>query len=262
VTEVFTGIGLTVRRGEKLLLDDVSWSVSEGERWVVIGPNGAGKTTLLSILAGRMFPTHGLIEVLGEELGATDMAELRTRIGWASSGELIDLPPGETVANAVMTGAQAVAGRWIEQYDPSDERRRDELLAAWNLAHLADRTFGTLSEGERKRCLIARSLMADPELLLLDEPGAGLDLAGREDLVERLERLAADPGAPGLVLITHHVEEIPPGFTHALVISEGRVVAGGPLSSVLTSETLTAAFNFPIRVTQDSGRFFARRESH
>lgn len=261
MTEVFTGIGLTVRRGDKLLLDDVSWSVAEGERWVVIGPNGAGKTTLLSILAGRMFPTRGLIEVLGEELGATDMAELRTRIGWASSGELIDLPPGESVANAVMTGAQAVAGRWIEHYDPADERRRDDLLSAWNLTHLADRTFGTLSEGERKRCLIARSLMADPELLLLDEPGAGLDLAGREDLVERLERLATDPQAPGLVLITHHVEEIPPGFTHALVIADGRVVSSGPIASVLTSETLSSAFNFPIRVTQDSGRYFARRES-
>ena len=259
MAEVFTGIGLTVRRGDSLLLDDVNWSVSEGERWVVIGPNGAGKTTLLSILAGRMFPTYGLIEVLGEELGATDMAELRTRIGWASSGELIDLPPGESVANAVMTGAQAVAGRWIEEYDLADERRRDELLTAWNLAHLADRTFGTLSEGERKRCLIARSLMADPELLLLDEPGAGLDLAGREDLVERLERLAANPTAPGLVLITHHVEEIPAGFTHALVLSQGRVVESGPIRSVLTGTVLSAAFSFPIEVTYDSGRFYARK---
>jgi iron complex transport system ATP-binding protein len=259
VAEVFTGVGLTVRRGESLLLDDVSWSVSEGERWVVIGPNGAGKTTLLSILAGRMFPTRGLIEVLGEELGATDLAELRTRIGWASSGELIDLPPGESVADAVMTGAQAVAGRWIEEYDPADESRRDELLRAWDLTHLAQRTFGTLSEGERKRCLIARSLMADPELLLLDEPGAGLDLAGREDLVERLERLAADPLSPGLVLITHHVEEIPAGFTHALVLSQGRVVESGPIRSVLTGTVLSAAFSFPIEVTYDSGRFYARK---
>jgi iron complex transport system ATP-binding protein len=248
-----------VRRGDRLLLDDLNWSVSEGERWVVIGPNGAGKTTLLSILAGRMFPTSGLIEVLGEELGATDMAELRTRIGWASSGELIDLPPGESVANAVMTGSQAVAGRWIEDYDTADEARRDELLAAWNLTHLADRTFGTLSEGERKRCLIARSLMADPELLLLDEPGAGLDLAGREDLVERLEALAADTMAPALVLITHHVEEIPMGFTHALVIASGKIVSSGPIDTVITSETLSIAFDFPIEVSHHSGRFFARR---
>ena len=259
MVEVFTGVGLTVRRGDRLLLDDLSWSVSEGERWVVIGPNGAGKTTLLSILAGRMFPTSGLIEVLGEELGATDMAELRTRIGWASSGELIDLPPGESVANAVMTGSQAVAGRWIEEYDTADEARRDELLAAWNLTHLADRTFGTLSEGERKRCLIARSLMADPELLLLDEPGAGLDLAGREDLVERLEALADDTMAPALVLITHHVEEIPPGFTHALVIAAGKIVASGPIDTVITSSTLSTAFEFPIEVSLVSGRFFARR---
>lgn len=259
MAEVFTGVGLTVRRGDRLLLDDLSWSVSEGERWVVIGPNGAGKTTLLSILAGRMFPTSGLIEVLGEELGATDMAELRTRIGWASSGELIDLPPGESVANAVMTGAQAVAGRWIEEYDSADEARRDELLTAWNLTHLAHRTFGTLSEGERKRCLIARALMADPELLLLDEPGAGLDLAGREDLVERLESLAADATAPGLVMITHHVEEIPPGFTHALVIAAGSVIASGAIDTVITSETLSTAFDFPIEVSSVSGRFFARR---
>ena len=259
MVEVFTGVGLTVRRGDRLLLDDLNWSVSEGERWVVIGHNGAGKTTLLSILAGRMFPTSGLIEVLGEELGATDMAELRTRIGWASSGELIDLPPGESVANAVMTGSQAVAGRWIEDYDTADEARRDELLATWNLTHLADRTFGTLSEGERKRCLIARSLMADPELLLLDEPGAGLDLAGREDLVERLEALAADTMAPALVLITHHVEEIPPGFTHALVIASGKIVSSGPIDTVITSETLSIAFDFPIEVSHHSGRFFARR---
>ena len=259
MVEVFTGVGLTVRRGDRLLLDDLNWSISEGERWVVIGPNGAGKTTLLSILAGRMFPTSGLIEVLGEELGATDMAELRTRIGWASSGELIDLPPGESVANAVMTGSQAVAGRWIEDYDTADEARRDELLAAWNLTHLADRTFGTLSEGERKRCLIARSLMADPELLLLDEPGAGLDLAGREDLVERLEALAADTMAPALVLITHHVEEIPMGFTHALVIASGKIVSSGPIDTVITSETLSIAFDFPIEVSHHSGRFFARR---
>jgi len=258
VTEVFAGVGLTVRRGDKLLLDDVNWSVYEGERWVVIGPNGAGKSTLLSILAGRLFPTRGQIEVLGELVGATDMAELRTRIGWASSGELIDLPPGESVANAVLTGSRAVAGRWIEEYDASDEARRDVLLQTWSLDHLADRTFGTLSEGERKRCLIARSLMANPELLLLDEPSAGLDLAGREDLVERLERLAADPTAPALVLITHHVEEIPPGFTHALVIAQGRVVATGPIEAVLTAANLTAAFAFPIEVTVNAGRFFAR----
>ncbi len=251
--------GVTVRRGESLLLDRVGLDVAEGDRWVVLGPNGAGKTTLMLVMSGRMFPTQGEVELLGESVGAVDMAELKPRIGWASSAMITDIPARESVRDVVMTGAYAITGRWREQYEIDDHDRADRLLAEWGVDALATRTFGTLSEGERKRTLIARSLMSDPELLLLDEPGAGLDLGGREDLVERMSRLAADPGAPTQVVVTHHVEEVPEGFTHGLLLRGGRVVACGPLGDVLTDEHLTATFGMPIDVVRDHGRWFARR---
>lgn len=242
-----------------MLLDDVSLTVDEAERWVVLGPNGAGKTTLMLVMSGRMFPTLGEVELLGEPLGAVDMAELKPRIGWASSALMGDIPPQEAVLDVVMTGAYAVTGRWREEYASSDRERAQRLLSDWGMDGLAHRTFGTLSEGERKRTLIARSLMSDPELLLLDEPGAGLDLGGREDLVARMQRLAGDPLAPAQIVITHHVEEIPPGFTHGLLLREGRVVASGPLAGVLTAEHLSTAFGLSIEIVHDAGRWFARR---
>ncbi len=248
-----------VRRGTSLLLDRVSLSVAEGERWVVMGPNGAGKTTLLQIAAARLFPTGGHVELLGEELGAVDLAELRPRVGWASSSVAPDIPGGERVRDVVMTGAWAVTGRWREHYDIADSDRAEFLLAEWGMAPLAERTFGTLSEGERKRTLVARALMADPELLLLDEPGAGLDLGGREDLVTRLGRLAADPAAPALIVVTHHVEEVPATFTHALLLRRGRVVASGPADDVLVDAAVSEAFDMPVRIERADGRWFARR---
>jgi iron complex transport system ATP-binding protein len=244
-----------------MLLTDVDLVIAEGERWIVMGPNGAGKTTLLLLASARMFPTSGEVELLDEVMGAVDLADLKPRIGWASSAMVADLPPGESVADVVMTGAWAVSGRWREQYEEADRERAGRLLDDWGIAHLADRTFGTLSEGERKRATIARALMSDPELLLLDEPGAGLDLGGREDLVERLGRLALDEEAPTLVLVTHHVEEIAAGFTHGLLLREGRVVASGPLDDVMTDAALSAAFGMPITVQHDGGRWFARRAS-
>ena len=250
-----------VRRGTSVLLDRVSLTVGDGERWVVMGPNGAGKTTMLLMAAGRLFPTAGRVEVLEEELGAVDLAELRPRIGWASSAAAGDLPPQERVVDVVMTGAWAVTGRWREQYDQADLSRALALLTEWGMAGLEQRTFGTLSEGERKRTLIARALMSDPELLLLDEPGAGLDLGGREDLVARLARLAQDPQAPAIVLVTHHAEEIPPGFTHLLLLREGRVVTAGPLEESLTDTALSAAFGQPLAVQRVEGRWFAQRVS-
>lgn len=251
--------GACVRRGTSLLLADVDLVVSEGERWIVMGPNGAGKTTLLLLASARMFPTSGDVEVLDEVMGAVDLADLKPRIGWASSAMANDLPPSESVADVVMTGAWAVSGRWREQYEESDRRRAEGLLADWGIAHLSDRTFGTLSEGERKRAMIARALMSDPELLLLDEPGAGLDLGGREDLVERLGRLALADDAPALIVVTHHVEEIPVGFTHGLLLAGGRVVAAGPLADVMTDAALSRAFGMPIAVQHEAGRWFARR---
>jgi iron complex transport system ATP-binding protein len=162
------------------------------------------------------------------------------------------------VHDVVVSASYAVVGRWREAYDDLDHERATELLASLGIAPLADRTFGTLSEGERKRVQIARALMTDPELLLLDEPAAGLDLAGREALVRTLGQLAEDPYAPASVLVTHHVEEIPAGITHALLLKRGQVVAAGPLDQALTAETLTAAFDLPLSLTRDSGRFAAR----
>lgn len=259
MTSVIEMRDVFVRRDGREVLADISLTVREGERWVVLGPNGAGKTTLMLIAAARLFPTSGDVELLDEVLGAVEVAELRTRIGWASTLHGMEFPPEESVPDVVMSGAHAVTGRWREEYDEADAARAVGLMAAWGLSDLSDRTFGTLSEGERKRALIARSLMANPELLLLDEPGAGLDLGGREDLVQRLARLAGDPLAPTQVLVTHHVEEIPEGFTHALLLRGGRAVAAGPLGEVLTGPWLNEAFGLRLTVQHDAGRWHARR---
>ncbi|NUR62448.1 MAG: ABC transporter ATP-binding protein [Catenulispora sp.] len=250
-----------VREGRKLL-DAVNWTVGDGERWVLLGPNGAGKTTVLNIAATSMFPTAGAVAVLGERLGAVDVFELRPRIGYSSAAVAERLPRAETVRDVVMTASYGMVGRWREKYDAADAQRAEELLAWWGMAEFGGRTFGTLSEGERKRALIARALMADPELLLLDEPAAGLDLGGREDLVRRLSRLASDPYAPVTVLVTHHVEEIPPGFSHIMLVRAGAVVAAGPVDGTLTSENLTATFGLPLSVekyaTAAGDRWYAR----
>ena len=231
----------------------MTWEVEEGERWVVLGPNGAGKTTLLQIAAARMHPTTGVAGILGEVLGAVDVFELRPRIGLASSAMAERIPADEVVGNVVVTASYGIIGRWREQYDDLDYARAMELLRALGAEHLADRHYGTLSEGERKRVQIARALMTDPELMLLDEPAAGLDLGGREDLVRRLGDLAADTEAPAMVLVTHHVEEIPPGFTDVLMIRDGRVVAAGPIPLTLTADNLSATFGLPL-VLEQHGR--------
>ncbi|HET6211628.1 MAG TPA: ABC transporter ATP-binding protein [Micromonosporaceae bacterium] len=248
----------TVRRGTTTLLREISWRVELDERWVVLGPNGAGKTTLLSLASGRLHPTSGTVHVLGERLGRTDLTELRTRIGLSTIALADRIPPEEIVHDVVVTASWSVVGRFRERYDPVDEVRARALLDQMGVAPLADRRYGTLSEGERKRVQLARALMTDPELLLLDEPAAGLDLGGREDLVQRLAELAFDPDAPAIVLVTHHVEEIPPGFTHALLMREGSVVAQGLLADTVTSEHLSTTFGVPLRVSHSEGRFTAR----
>jgi len=239
------------------LLDNVDWQVKEGQRWVVLGPNGAGKTTLLQIAGARMHPTTGVAGILEEVLGAVDVFELRPRIGLASAALANQIPEHEKVLNVVVTAAYGVTGRWREEYERDDERRAFRLLEAWGMSTFLNRPFASLSEGERKRVQIARALMSDPELLLLDEPAAGLDLAGREDLVRRLSELAADPDAPALVLVTHHLEEVPPGFTHALLLRDGEVVAQGPLAEVLTEENLSDTFGLPLSVASNAGRYSA-----
>ena len=251
--------GVTVRRGQSVLLDDVSWEVEEDERWVVLGPNGAGKTTLLQVAGAQMHPTSGVAGILDEVLGTTDVFDLRPRIGLTSAALADRIPRSELVRDVVVSASYGVVGRWREHYAELDHDRALQLLVEVGAAHLAERTFGTLSEGERKRVQIARALMTDPELLLLDEPAAGLDLGGREDLVATLSELALDPDSPATVLVSHHVEEIPPGFTHALLLREGRVVDAGPVDQVVTEETLSETFAMPLLLTHQDGRFAARR---
>jgi iron complex transport system ATP-binding protein len=248
----------TVTRSGNNLLHNVTWRVELDERWVILGPNGAGKTTLLNLASARMHPTRGVVRVLGERLGRVDMQELRTRIGLSTVSLHDRIPPDESVLNVVVTAAWSVVGRFRESYDPADTKRASALLAQFGMAAYAERLYGTLSEGERKRVQIARALMTDPELLLLDEPAAGLDLGGREDLVRRLAELAGDPDSPTLVLVTHHVEEIPPSFSHALLLREGTVVAQGLLADTVTGENLSKTFGVPLRVDHLDGRFTAR----
>ncbi len=252
-----TGVG--VRRTGNDLLADLDWSVELDERWVVLGPNGAGKTTLLRLAAAELHPTSGTVDLLGDRIGKVNIFELRPRIGFTSAAIAQRVPAEERVVDVVVSAGYAVVGRWREEYDSLDTDRARELLAALGIPHLAERTFGTLSEGERKRTLIARSLMTDPEMLLLDEPAAGLDLGGREDLVARLSELALDPEAPAMVLVTHHVEEIPPGFTHALLLRDGRAVASGLVDDVVTSDNLSKTFDQDLLLERSGDRFFARR---
>ncbi|GAA1282600.1 MULTISPECIES: ABC transporter ATP-binding protein [Brachybacterium] len=249
---------VVVRRSGRNILDSVSLEIAEGERWAVLGPNGAGKSTLVGLLSARMHPTAGTVEIIGEQLGKVDIFELRPMIGLASQ-ELADtIPVEETAENVVVTAGYGVVGRWREQYDELDLERARTLLAAFGVGDLSTRMFGTLSTGERKRVLAARALMTDPELLLLDEPAAGLDLGGRESLVRTLGRLAKDPATPVTVLVTHHVEEIPPGYTHVVLLREGGVVAAGPIEDTLTSQNLTRTFGLPLVVEQRGDRYTAR----
>jgi iron complex transport system ATP-binding protein len=250
--------GVSIVRNGSTLISDITWEVDEADRWVVIGPNGAGKTTLLQVVSAQIHPSSGVAGLLGEVLGVVDVFELRPRIGLTSAALAERIPRGERVHDVVVSASYAVIGRWREQYDELDHERAEELLAQLRIDALADRTFGTLSEGERKRVQIARALMTDPELLLLDEPAAGLDLAGRETLVNTLGELAQDHYAPASVLVTHHVEEIPAGITHAMLLKDGKIVAAGPLRDTLTAENLTETFDMEVSLTEADGRWTAR----
>jgi iron complex transport system ATP-binding protein len=249
---------VTVERDGRTLLRALDWTVAEGERWVVLGPNGAGKTTLLQVAGAEVLPAAGEVRILQESPDEADIAELRTRVGLCSAGLADRLPRRERVLDVVATAAHGVLHRRNESFDDADIARAAVVMAGLGTSALAARRYGSLSEGERKRVQIARALMADPELLLLDEPAAGLDLGGREDLVRRLSRLAADPAAPTMVLVTHHVEEIPPAATHALLLRAGRVVAAGEIDAVLTAPALSACFGIRLALERTAGRYVAR----
>ena len=251
--------GVELRRGGKTLVGPVDWQVELDERWVIIGPNGAGKTSLVRIASGEEFPSGGEAYLMGERLGKTDMRDLRSMIGISSAAVQQRIPDSEKVDDLVVSAGYAVLGRWREEYAAIDFSRAMDILRQVGAEHLAERTWGTLSEGEKKRVVLARSLMSNPELLILDEPSAGMDLGGREDLVGYLGELALNPDAPAMVMITHHVEEIPYGFTHAMILDEGEVIAQGLINSVLTSENLSRAFHQPIQVDRIAQRYFARR---
>jgi iron complex transport system ATP-binding protein len=258
VTVVLALESVGVRRGPSWILSDITWTVRAEERWVLLGPNGAGKSTLLSLASTRSHPTTGTVTILGETLGMTDVFDLRPQIGLVWAGLTDAIPPRERVRDVVMTASWGITGRWREEYDDADVRRADRLLRLLGVTELAERRFATLSDGERKRALIARALMSDPEILLLDEPAAGLDLGGREQLVRRLGDMASDPAAPTTVLVTHHVEEIPPGITHALLLRGGTAVAQGSVTEVLTNEALSATYGIPLEVHRRDGRWAAR----
>jgi iron complex transport system ATP-binding protein len=249
---------VSVVRETNRLLNHVTWQVEDDERWVVLGPNGAGKTTLLQIVSANLYPTEGVVGILGEVVGTVDVFELRPRIGLTSAALADRIPNHERVGDVVVSASYAVIGRWREVYDELDHDRARRLLDEVGAGHLVDRTFGTLSEGERKRVQIARALMTDPELLLLDEPAAGLDLAGREDLVQTLATIALDETSPATVLVSHHVEEIPPGFSHVLLLRDGEIVESGPLPATLTEENLARTFGLPLQLDRAGDRFSAR----
>ena len=249
--------GVSVRRAGRTILGPLDWSVAAGERWVVIGPNGSGKTTLVQVASTNLWPTTGAVEVLGATIGRVDARELRRRIGYASAIQEPAFDPSLTARDVVMTARHGALAPWWHTFDAADQARAETLLGQLGVAQLADREVGSLSTGERRRVQIARSLMPDPDLLILDEPAAGLDVGARETLVRDLGRLAAADRPAAIVLVTHHVEEVPAWFGHALVLGAGRVAAAGAIGPVLRGPAPAAAFGVPLRIDRRAGRFRA-----
>jgi iron complex transport system ATP-binding protein len=252
---------VTVLRDQRPILNNIDWQVHSNQRWVIVGPNGAGKTTLLRVAASQIHPSTGTAKLLGSTLGEVNVFELRTRIGFASNAMSVHIPNSETVLDAVMTASYGITGRWNEKYDDVDQRRAKRVLAEWQLEELSNRPFGTLSDGERKRVQIARSVMPDPEILLLDEPVASLDMAAREHTISVLGGYAFAPTAPAILMVTHHIEEIPKGFTHALILSRGQVYAAGEIDATLTTDKISGAFGFGLEVSKDADRFRVRAKN-
>ncbi|WP_026461106.1 ABC transporter ATP-binding protein [Schaalia suimastitidis] len=250
--------GVTLARGGHRILDNVTWSTSVGQHWVILGPNGAGKTSLVRVATGRELPSRGSVTACGMDCAIADGADLSATIGFASQSLAQRIRPSLMVRDVVRTAAWGAAERWNEAYESFDDERTHALLDAFGVAHMSERRFGSLSEGERQRTLLARALMTDPEVLILDEPGAGLDLGAREILVGALSEIIAGPNSPQIVLVTHQVEEIPPGITHAAIMSQGRIIAAGDINDTLNGVTLSHAYNLPLTAGSTDGRWWAR----
>jgi iron complex transport system ATP-binding protein len=247
-----------VRREGTTVLGGVDWSVYEGERWVILGPNGSGKTTLLTLASARLWPSSGTVEILGQRLGRVDVRTLRPRISLVSGSVTRQLRADLPARHVVVSGRYGALETWWNTYSDEDWAEADRLLDEAGFGDIGHRPFGVISEGERQHVLLARALMSRPELLLLDEPAAGLDLGARERLVSRLGVLAADPASPPTVLVTHHCEEIPRGFTHAGLVRQGKLVATGPLQDVVTSSLVSSCFDVEVTVGQRDGRWWSR----
>jgi len=253
--------GVAVVRDGRALIEDVDWEVRPGERWAVLGPNGSGKTTLLQVAGARLWPTRGLVEVLGHRLGHVDVRRLRPRVALVSGSVVRQLRGDLSAREIVVTGTTGALEPWWHHYTADQWRAADDLLAQAGVGGpdgIGHRPFAVISEGERQQVLLARAIISRPELLLLDEPAAGLDLGARERLVRRLGDLAADPATPPVILVTHHTEEIPPGTTHAALVRRGRLVAQGPVAEVLTSEAVSECFATPVEVGGGEGRWWSR----
>ncbi|MFG3255023.1 ABC transporter ATP-binding protein [Streptomyces sp. NPDC048172] len=250
------GVGVRRITTDQVILDEVDWSVRAGEHWALLGANGAGKTTLLRLIGATMHPTTGTVEVLGKRLGRVDVRELRAVLGHVSTSQRV--PQDATAHTVVLTGATGTVQPLWKKYDAATRELAHELLAELDCKEFADRPFGVCSGGQRARVLIARALMPSPSLLLLDEPFNALDLPSREDLIDALDRLAVARPELATVTVTHHLEELPPSITHALLLREGRVQASGPVREVLTGERMTHCFGRPIEVTSQDGRWLAR----
>ncbi len=257
MTAVLRLEGVSIVEGDAQILTGLDWTIERGQHWALLGLNGSGKSTLIRLASMYRHPSAGRVEVLGEELGRTDVRQLRKRIGLASAGLADLLRPQLSCLDVVMTASNAALEPWWHQYGPDDIVRAQDLLARVGCAHLSERRFGTLSSGERQRILVARALLPEPGLVLLDEPTAALDLAGREQLVTTLDELASDPDTPPIVLVTHHVEEIPPAFGHVLLLTDGFCTGSGPIDEVLTSESLSACFGLPVTLERRGDRWLA-----
>ncbi|MEP6661007.1 MAG: ATP-binding cassette domain-containing protein [Acidimicrobiales bacterium] len=249
--------GVTLIHDGQPVLEDIDWAVRPGERWVVLGRNGSGKTSLLRIASLYTHPTRGEVNVLGERLGRFDVRRMRVHIGLASSALAGQLRGNLSALDIVMTAKNAALEPWWHIYSDDDRAKARNLLERLGVGHFATRAFATLSSGEQQRVQLARTLMSEPAVVLLDEPTAGLDLAGREELVGRLAELAGDARTPPFVLVTHHVDEIPPGFTHVLMLNTGRITASGPLDTTMTSASLSSCFGLALELNRHNGRFSA-----